>query len=87
VSYDYSETFIYPEYIRNARATGATPQMEIVVPIWQTGDTMDREIWADQPVGGTGVILDEGEESEQILTWMDTNRDARRWVQIGVSAP
>lgn len=40
---------------RAAHATGVVNQVEMVLPVWVCGTGPDSEIWADQPVGGTGV--------------------------------
>lgn len=56
---------------------GTTTQIEIILPVYQNSATtsgLDYEIWADQPIGGTGVAA--------APVWMDTNRDGRIWVQI-----
>lgn len=69
---------------RTASATGENDQIEIVIPIYQTAadgvgiENRYDEIYADQPTGGTGVIV-----SNIPLTWMDTNRAGRAWCQIG----
>lgn len=60
---------------------GTNPdQTEIVVPVWQVaanGAGLSGgydEIWADTPVGGTGVTV-----SGTVVTLMDDNRNGRRW--------
>lgn len=63
---------------RTAAASGYANQGEIVLPQYiLAGTTADAEIWADEPVGGTGVTVSGNE-----LTWMDTNRAGRKWCQV-----
>ena len=53
-----------------------TDQTEILLPTWQTeGTDALSEIWADQPIGGTGVFGPDGIP----LVWLDQNRAARFW--------
>jgi hypothetical protein len=65
---------------RNSTATGKLPEVHIVEPVYKVNANSDgySEIYADQPAGGTGVAV-----AGVALTWMDTNRPGRVWVQIG----
>lgn len=86
---------------RTAAQSGQTSQTEIIVPIWQwgTNDTGSGtgilggydEIWACEPIGGTGVITitetawsgaAAPAPSGTIITLLDDNRNGRYWEQI-----
>lgn len=82
---------------RTASSSGATTQTEIVVVVWQfaaNGSGIDGgydEIWADTPVGGTGVTTvtesayggaASPAAAGKVLTLMDDNRNGRYWEQI-----
>lgn len=62
---------------RHAAASGRTTQVEIILPVYHINAASDdySEIWADKPVGGTGVGA--------APTWMDTNRAGRVWGMVG----
>ena len=87
---------------RTTSETGETDQIEIIVPVWQWGfnDTGEGtgvlgcydEIWADTPLGGTGVttVAETAFEDAaapaatgKVLTLMDDNRNGRYWEVIG----
>ena len=77
VSYTYSPDANIWDGARTA-SCGTVKQIEIVIPVYQTGTNSDCEIWADSPIGGTGA-----QSASVDLTWLDTNRAARAWCMIG----
>lgn len=72
-----SITYAYIDpHNRTATNSGSEQSIESLKEKYVVGD----ELWAtDRPKRGTGVTLNPGEENEEIVNWLDDNRDGRRW--------
>ena len=85
IGYGYAVRTYNLDGQRTASASGYTSQVEIVLPVFQAGTGPESEIWADEPVGGPGIIYanDGTTPLSPNPTWMDTNRAGRAWCQVG----